>query len=470
MKIRFALFILMVFGFTACRTNQSSDTKTPTKPNIILINIDDLGWGEPSFMGSAFYETPVIDDLSKQGMVFTNAYAAAANCAPSRASLMTGKWTQRHGILTVGSSERGKSVDRRLIPIANKTEIDKKFLLIPELLKKNGYQTIHAGKWHLSHDPLQNGFAINIAGSHAGHPSGYHAPFKNIDLKAEKGERLTGLIMDELIRALETNEEPFFVNYAPYAVHTPIQPVDSLLEKYQAKEKIPGKSNPKYATMIEDVDTNIGRLIAYLKQTDQFKNTVIIFTSDNGGLFFVSNQSPLRAGKGSYYEGGIRVPFFVVWEGKIDSGGTDSTPISNIDIYPTLLEIADIATPIDLILDGNSLYPILSKKEIFETRPMFWHFPVYLQAITKENENRDTKFRTRPGSVVRYGKWKLHHYFEDNALELYDLENDLEEKNNLVKTFPEKTEELFQLLKQWRADTNAPIPTEINPEFVEPTK
>ncbi|WP_190810677.1 sulfatase [Flagellimonas sp. S3867] len=470
MKIKLALIVSLLFAMISCGSKRSSNTSVQTKPNIILINIDDLGWGEPSFMGSTFYETPIIDNLSKQGMVFTNAYAAAANCAPSRASLMTGKWTQRHGILTVGSSERGKSEDRKLIPVANSTDIDKKFLLLPQLLKQNGYHTIHAGKWHLSDDPMQNGFASNIGGSHAGHPSGYHAPFKNIDIVANDGERLTGLIMDKLIQALEKNGEPFFVNYAPYAVHTPIQPVDSLLEKYQTKEKIQGKSNPKYATMIEDVDTNIGKLITHLKRTDQFKNTIIIFTSDNGGLFFVSNQHPLRAGKGSYYEGGIRVPFFVVWEGKIANGSKDSTPVSNMDIYPSLLEMADIDVPIDLNLDGKSLYPVVSKKETFETRPLFWHFPVYLQAITKENENRDPKFRTRPGSVIRYGKWKLHHYFEDDALELYNLEDDIGEKNNLAKNLPKKTEELYKLLKQWRADTNAPIPTEDNPEYLESTK
>ncbi|MGW9684891.1 sulfatase [Flagellimonas sp. 2504JD1-5] len=470
MKIKLTLYTVSVLLVMSCGTRQSSDTTIQPKPNIILINIDDLGWGEPSFMGSAFYETPVIDNLSKQGLIFTNAYAAAANCAPSRASLMTGKWTQRHGILTVGSSERGKSADRKMIPIVNKTDIDEKFLLIPELLKENGYHTIHAGKWHLSDNPLQNGFAVNIAGSHAGHPSGYNAPFKNIALKAEKGERLTGLIMDELIQTLEKNKEPFFVNYAPYAVHTPIQPVTSLLGKYETKEKIPGKSNPKYATMIEDVDSNIGKLISYLKQTDRFKNTIIIFTSDNGGLFFVSNQHPLRAGKGSYYEGGIRVPFFMVWEGKIERGNTNSTPISNIDIYPTLLEMAEIGPPGDLILDGNSLWPILSKQEVLESRPLFWHFPVYLQAVVGQNENRDPKFRTRPGSVVRYGKWKLHHYFEDDALELYNLEDDLGEKHNMVDTFPEKAEELYQLLEQWRADTNAPIPTETNPEYQQPTR
>ncbi len=469
MRIKIVIFVNIFFGLVGCQTSQPSNTSAQTKPNIIIINIDDMGWGEPSYMDGDFYETPTIDALSKQGTIFTNAYAAAANCAPSRASLMTGKWTQRHGIFTVGSSERGKSKDRKLIPTVNKTNISEEFLLIPELLKKNGYHTIHAGKWHLSDNPLQNGFDTNIGGSHAGHPSSYYAPYKNLDITAPKGERLTGVIMDRLIDSIKNKDKPFFVNYAPYAVHTPIQPIDSLLEKYQTKEKIEGRSNPKYATMIEDVDTNIGKLISFLKQTDRLKNTIIIFTSDNGGLFYVSNQHPLRSGKGSYYEGGIRVPFFIIWEGKIDKSKVDKTPISHLDIYPTLLEIADIGAPGDLILDGKSLHPILLKKEVLETRPLFWHFPVYLQAITKENENRDPKFRTRPGSVVQYGKWKLHHYFEDNALELYNLEDDLGERNNLAKAMPEKAEELLELLEIWRADTNAPIPNEINEAYQEST-
>ena len=465
------LIAAIVLGLAGCQTKKPSNTNNEigAKPNIIIINIDDIGWPEPSFMGNTYYETPNIESLSEQGLIFSNAYAAAANCAPSRASLMTGMWTQRHGIFTVGSSERGKSKDRKLIPIANTIDISKAFLLLPELLKKNGYHTIHAGKWHLSNDPLQNGFVQNIGGSHAGHPRSYYPPYKNVAIKAKKGERLTGVIMDRLIGAMEKSPKPLFINYAPYAVHTPIQPIDSLLGKYESKEKIKGKgNNPGYATMIEDLDTNIGKLVAYLKQTNTLKNTLIIFTSDNGGLFSVSNQHPLRAGKGSYYEGGIRVPFFVVWEGKIKKRTVDSMPISHLDIYPTLLDVAGIEAPADLMLDGKSLYQVLTKNKTFEIRPLFWHFPIYLQAVAKENENRDPKFRTRPGSVVRYGNWKLHHYFEDNALELYNLEEDLGESNNLANTFPGKAKELLNILETWQRDTNAPIPKEINDAYQKP--
>ncbi len=426
-----------------------------------------MGWRDTSFTGSPFYETPNIDALSKKGMIFTNGYAAAANCAPSRASLMTGQWTQRHGILTVGNSERGESVDRKLIPIVNKTTLSNSFLLLPEVFKDNGYTTCHAGKWHISDDPRDKGFDINIGGSHAGHPNSYYPPYKNVDVKAVEGKRLTDVIMDSTISFVKNVQDPFFINYAPYAVHTPIQPVPTLVEKYRKKPVSPGQGNVDYATMIENLDQNIGRLLKVLKKSGKLKNTLIVFTSDNGGLFAISNQHPLRAGKGSYYEGGIRVPFFFVWEGKIKGNQKKDIPISNLDIYPTLLEITGITKPEAYTLDGHSLANMLLKNKELKEHPLFWHFPVYLQAVVAKNENRDSKFRTRPGSAVRYGKWKLHHYFEDDGIELYDLENDIGERNNLAKTQPEKVNYLLEMLNEWRKKTNAPIPYESNAEYRE---
>ena len=436
-----------------------------SKPNILIINIDDMGWKDVSFAGAPFYETPNIDALCNKGMRFVNGYAAAANCAPSRASLMTGKWTQRHGIFTVGNSDRGKSKDRKLIPIANTTILPDNFLILPQIFKSNGFATCHAGKWHITENPLEKGFDVNIGGSYAGHPFSYYPPYKNVDLKAAKGERLTDVVMNGAVDFIKNTEEPFFINYSPYAVHTPIQPVPSLIEKYRKKTVSSGQSNVDYATMIENLDDNIGRLIKALEVTDKLKNTFIVFTSDNGGLFAVSNQHPLRAGKGSYYEGGIRVPFFFVWDGKIVGSQKNETPISNLDIFPTLLEVAGIEMP-EEESDGQSLLPILVKDKEWDDRPLFWHFPIYLQAITDKNENRDMKFRTRPGSVMRYGKWKLHHYFEDDALELYNLEDDLGEQHNLVDAEPEKAKELFEMLQEWRVRTDASIPTEENPEFI----
>ncbi|WP_232829211.1 sulfatase [Aureibaculum luteum] len=455
-------FFIIIFS---CKKNESQEKERSTKPNIVLINIDDLGWRDVSFMGNDFFETPNIDALSKEGMVFTNGYASAANCAPSRANLMTGQWPQRHGIYTVGNSDRGKSKFRKLIPTKNITTLADRFLTLPEVLKNNGYSTCHAGKWHLTDNPLDNGFEINIGGSHVGHPSSYYPPYKNVALEAEEGKRLTDLIMDKTIDFLRTNNRPFFLNYSPYSVHTPIQPVKELVGKYKNKVSIQGHNNADYASMIENLDANIGRLISILKKTGELKNTFIVFTSDNGGLYSVSKQHPLRAGKGSYYEGGIRVPFFFVWPDKIKRNEKSEELISNLDLYPTILEVANIEKPKDKILDGHSLIKLLKQKQTKLDRSLFWHFPVYLQAVVKINENRDAKFRTRPGSVVRKGNWKLHHYFEDNTLELFNLENDVGEQNNLVYKKPDIVKELLVLLNNWREKTNAPVPKELNLEY-----
>ena len=467
---KYALLILLCSLCIQCKENEKQPSQIQLKTNIVLINIDDLGWRDLGYMGSRFFETPNIDTLATMGMVFDNGYAAAANCAPSRASLMTGQWLQRHGIYTVGSSERGKSVDRRLIPTTNTTTLPSSKQILPEILRQNGYSTCHAGKWHLTDNPLENGFDVNIGGSHAGHPSSYYPPYKNVALEAEEGQRLTDLIMDKTIDFIKNTKSPFFINYAPYAVHTPIQPVKELIGKYKDKQPSKGQDNVNYATMIENMDHNIGRLIQGLKDSGHFDNTFIVFTSDNGGLFKVSNQHPLRAGKGSYYEGGIRVPFFFVWKGNIKENGHHELPISNLDLLPTVLEIARVTPPENLTLDGQNLAPILVQEGSLEERPLFWHFPVYLQAVMKENENRDPKFRTRPGSVIRYGKWKLHHYFEDNGLELYDLEQDLGETTNLAQREPEKVKELLSMLEAWRARTNAPVPTTLNPDYKAPSE
>jgi arylsulfatase A-like enzyme len=452
-----SLFVL----FNACKV----DKETIAKPNIILINIDDLGYKDLGFMGSEYYNTPHIDALAKSGMIFTNGYAAAANCAPSRASIMTGKWTTRHGIYTVGSSERGESKYRKLIPTVNTVTLAKNHSVLPGILQRNGYQTIHAGKWHLSDSPLDYGFDINIGGGHNGHPKSYYPPYGNVQLKNSGKEYLTDLIMEYTIESLDSISQPFFLNYAPYAVHTPIHPVDSLLTKYTSKAAWKGQNNPKYASMIENLDRNIGMLVSTLKRNELYDNTFIVFTSDNGGLYGITQQQPLRAGKGSYYEGGIREPFFFVWEGNIKASSKNDVPITHLDLFPTLLQVAEIETEIHAA-DGINLVPLLRQKVTNIERPLFWHFPIYLQAYNvHNNENRDSLFRTRPGSVIRKGNWKLHFYFENDEMELYNLADDISERNNLVETHPKKVEELLAQLKTWWKGTNAPIPRERNPEY-----
>lgn len=437
-----------------------------SKPNIILINIDDLGWRDVGFMGSEYYETPVLDRLSTKGMIFTNAYAAAANCAPSRACMLSGNWAPRHGIYTVGSSERGKSENRKLIPIPNNVTLSDQVLIFPEVLKSAGYSTCIAGKWHLSEDPTKRGFDVNIGGTHAGNTNSFYPPYGNVPLTPPtKDYYLTNLIMDKTLEFIKSvKSQPFFLYYSPYAVHVPIHPVKNLLPKYRNKAEWNGQKNAEYATMVENVDTQIGRLIDLLERRGKLDNTFILFTSDNGGVYGITKQWPLRAGKGSLYEGGIREPMFVVWKDKVAEGTKSEIPVTSIDFFPTILEVAGITPPADKVLDGKSLLPVLTGKGKIGERPLFWHTPVYLEGGNRETQ--DAVFRTRPVSVVRYGEWKLLQYFENSDLELYNLNNDIGEKKNLVSENPQKTKELLNVLEKWRKETNAPVPVQLNPGYI----
>jgi arylsulfatase A-like enzyme len=445
-----------------------AEAQEPLKPNIILINVDDMGWRDTGFMGSGFYETPNLDALAARGVVFTNAYAAASNCAPSRACLITGQWSPRHGIYTVDSSERGKSSDRRLIPTPNNTELSGHHVILPEVLKEGGYITCHAGKWHLSNDLLAAGFDVNIGGGHAGNPGSYYPPYTLVPLEAPSdGYHLTTLIMDKILELLRNNgDQPFFLNYWPYAVHTPVEPVKELLARYKGKKPVGGHSNAAYATMIEHLDRQIGRLLILLEQTGKSQNTFILFTSDNGGHYGITRQYPLRSGKGSYYEGGIRVPMLACWPGKIRAGVVTDVPVTHLDIYPTLLEVAGIETGNETVLDGNCLLPLLEGTGEIAERPLFWHFPVYLEAYLREGDpTQDPLFRTRPGSAVRLGDWKLIEYFEYGDLELYNLSEDIGETRNQAASNIEKLTGLHNILKAWRKGINAPVPAELNPGF-----
>ena len=456
------LIIITTIILCSCTIEQKE-----TPPNILLINIDDMGWRDVGFMGSEYYETPNLDALAADGMIFTQAYASASNCAPSRACMMSGQWTPRHGIYTVTNSDRGKSKDRKIIPTTNNEYIPENNVLLPQVLKDAGYVTCHAGKWHLSDDPCQNGFDVNIGGSHAGNPGSYYPPYKNVPSLTPPSDDyyLTNLVMDKTLEFLRSvGDKPFFMYYSPYAVHTPIHPVKSLLSKYEGKAEWNGQNNAKYATMVENLDTQIGRMIELLKETGKLKNTFILFISDNGGVYKITKQWPLRAGKGSYYEGGIREPMFAYWQGKIPKGTKSSIPVTNLDFYPTVLEVAGISKPDNKMLDGESIVPVLTENATMAERPLYWHFPIYLQGGNKETQ--DPLFRTRPGSAIRLGDWKLIQYFENNDIELYNLKDDIGEKNNLADSSPEKVKELLDRLDKWRDETNAPVPTQLNPDYV----
>jgi arylsulfatase A-like enzyme len=437
------------------------------KPNIIYINADDLGWMDLSCQGSTYYETPNIDRLAKQGMRFTDAYAPAANCAPSRAACMSGMYTPRHGVYTVGSSERGKSKDRKLIPTKNTTMLDDSVVTMADALKAAGYATIHLGKWHVGKDPCTQGFDINIGGSHEGGPyrGKYISPYTYPNCEQEAaGEYLTDRLGTEAISFINAHQDkPFFMYLSTFAIHTPFEPKPEQLAHFEAKSGSDAHKNAMYAATIKALDENVGRVMDELDKLGLAENTLMLFTSDNGGVYKFSRQWPLRAGKGAYYEGGIREPLVVRWPGTIKAGSECSVPVIGIDFFPTFLDVADAPVPEGTVLDGVSLMPLLTGAESIKDRALYWHFPIYLQA--GNSETRDPLFRTRPGSVIRYGDWKLHEYFEDGALELFNLNDDLGEKNNLAASHPEKVRELHEMLKAWHKEMDAPIPTELNPEY-----
>jgi arylsulfatase A-like enzyme len=433
-----------------------------------------MGWRDLGCCGSTYYETPNIDRLASQGMIFTDAYSCGPNCAPTRASLMSGQYTPRHGIVTVGNSDRGPAHLRKLIPIENKTVLDAKITTIAEALKPAGYVSASMGKWHLGNDPghgpVGQGFDLNVGGYEAGHPRSYFSPYKNPELMdGPEGEYLTDRLTDEALKFIEANrDKPFFLYLPHYAVHTPIRAKKDMITKYKAKQPSNGQGNPTYAAMIESTDQGVGRIMAKLDKLGLTDETIVIFSSDNGGVGGykelgikggeITSNAPLRGGKGMLYEGGIRVPMFVRWPGVVKPGSRCDAPVITIDFYPTLLEIAGTPRPAKQVLDGRSIVPLLKGAGSLKRQAIFWHFPAYLQGS-------GGTWRTTPAGAVRQGKWKLLEFFENGRLELYNLERDIGEKNDLARISPEKTKKLHNLLRNWRKSVSARVPTELNSEY-----
>ena len=437
------------------------------KPNVLLIVVDDLGWSDVGYNNpKGVFNTPNINALAENGAVFTDAYAGAANCAPSRAVLMSGQFTPRHGIYTVSPSTRGHKKTRKIIPEPNTKFLRENITTMAEMFKKNKYTTGHFGKWHLGDDPKTQGFDHNVAGNKKGHPSTYFSPY-NLPFISDgpTGEYLTNRITTEAIDWMKSvKKAPFFAYIPYYTVHTPLQAIASIKAKYIGQPGIRNEKHATYAAMVEIMDNNIGRILKSLKDMGIDENTLVVFTSDNGGIRSISYQDPLRAGKGSYYEGGTRVPLIVSWPKKI-APDTYDYPVINADFYPTFANTIK-AKPDNHLLDGVDLSSLLYQQKELPERTLFWHFPIYLQDYNSQaDQSRDPLFRTRPGSTMRKGKWKLHHYFEDNAFELYDLDNDLGEHVNLASYLPETLATLKQELNEWRKRTNAPVPSELNSDY-----
>lgn len=440
------------------------------RPNILFILLDDFGWRDTGYMGSDFYETPNIDRLASEGMIFSDAYSAAANCAPARACLLSGQYTPRHEIYNVGTEPRGKAKHRRLEHIGGKDVLDPSTVTWAHQLQKAGYVTACMGKWHLSDDPIPYGFDINIGGTHSGSPpQGYYPPHRDAPGlgAAPDDEYLTDRLSDEAVSFIRDNRNKNWALYLThFAVHTPLDARKDLVGKYQAKQKGELHNHVAMATMIEAVDQGIGRIQATLDELGLTDNTVVVFYSDNGGYGPATDMKPLKGYKGTYYEGGIRVPFFVKWPAAVKPGTRCSEPVTGVDIYPTLCEIAGATVPVNQPADGISLVPLLNgTKTTFGERPIFWHFPAYLQAYQVTDEQRDPLFRSRPCSIMRSGPWKLHQYFESGDLELYNLQDDIGETKNLSVSHPEKVQELNGVLENWRKAVDAPVPVSLNPAF-----
>lgn len=445
------------------------------QPNILLIFLDDFGWKDTTYMGSDFYETPQIDRLAKGGMVFTNAYSCAANCAPARASLLSGQYTPRHQIYNVGTTPRGKSKHRRLEHIPGVKTLDPKLRTWAHQLKAAGYTTATMGKWHLSDDPLPYGFDLNIGGTHSGGPPrGYYPPHgKAPNLgNAPPDEYVTDRLSSEACKFITANKDrPWMLYLTHFAVHTPIQAKKELVAKYEAKE--PGRihHNVKMATMIQAVDDGVGEIVRTLNELSIRDKTVIMFYSDNGGYGPATDMDPLKGYKGTYYEGGIRVPFFVNWPGVVQADSTNPEPITGVDMFPTLCEISGAALPRGQIGDGVSLVALFQGKvanlnQDGRPRSLFWHFPAYLQSYQSVvDEQRDPLFRSRPCSVIRTGHWKLIEYFELGDVELYDLRSDIGETKNVAADNVSVVNQMITQLRAWQTETNAAIPSAPNPEF-----
>ncbi len=452
----------------SCAQLKSGRSPGKKRPNFVFILIDDMGWMDLGCMGSQYYETPNIDRLAREGMTFTSAYANAPNCAPTRASLLSGQYTPRHGIYTVGSPERGKTQFRKLIPIKNKTTLDSKVVILAEALKASGYVCGSIGKWHLGDDPelgpLGQGFDHNIGGGRFGHPpAGYNSPYKLPNLEeAPVGEYLTDRLTDEALAFIEMKKDnPFFLYLPHYAVHTPIQAKKEITAKYRDKDAWEGQNNANYAAMIESTDQGVGRILGKLDELDLARNTVVFFFSDNGGHGTITSMKPLRGSKGMLYEGGIREPMIVRWPGRVQAGTTSDVPVIGIDFYPTILELAGARKPDGHVLDGESLAPLMLGEGTPERDALYWHFPAYLEAY----KGMKGHWRTTPAGAIRQGDWKLLEFFEDGRLELYNLKQDIGEQHDQAAKRPDMLKKLHQRLLSWRKSINAPVPVEKNPQY-----
>jgi arylsulfatase A-like enzyme len=450
--------VRLLTGLMALLLAFSAAYATPRPLNVIFILVDDWGWTDLGCYGSKFYETPNLDRLARQGARFTQAYSACTVCSPTRAAVMTGKYPGR---LHITDWIKGHVMPQAKLKVPDWTMyLPLEEITIAESLKPAGYATASIGKWHLGSEafwPDKQGFDINLGGCDKGQPPSYFSPYKISTLKdGPEGEFLTDRESAEACKFMEQNRErPFFIYMPHHAVHTPLMAKKDIIAKYQAKVK-PGmlQSNATYAGLVESVDDSVGRIMKQLETLKLDDRTVIFITGDNGGLVLrnITSNVPLRAGKGSTYEGGVRVPLIVKWPGVTKPGMVIDTPVMSIDYHPTIQEIAGVTARADQGMDGESIVPLLKGAPALKRNTLYWHYPHYHPG------------GATPYSAVREGDWKLIEFFEDNHVELYNLKADLGEQNDLAAKESKRAEALRAKLHAWRASVGAQVPTP-NPDY-----
>ena len=446
-------------------------------PNVVLFIVDDLGWRDFGCYGSPLHQTPCIDQLTSEGVRFDQAYAAGCSCSPTRASLMTGKYPARLRMTSITEKHLGNRApdDSRLLPPPTLPHLPLEETTIAEALSTKGYRSCLVGKWHLGEEdygPLGHGFDVAIAPPHRGMPKSYFWPAwkGNPNMPGDfDGEYLTDRLAEEASQFIEQNQEaPFFLALSFHSVHVPIEAKADKVAKYKEILKQGSTAeyqhrNPHYAGMVESVDEGIGKVLETLEECDLEENTLVILISDNGGLVHKSHaghhtpatsNEPLRSGKGLLYEGGIRVPLVMKWPGKIEPQSTSSSLAISNDIFPTILEAAEVESLESLSHDGMSLLSLLKDKETAtDERSLFWHYPHF------------SSMGGRPSGAIRKGSWKLVEHFETNRLELFNLESDIGEAHDLSKAYPEKLSELHRSLEEWRNGISAGMPERPNLKY-----
>lgn len=464
------LLTATIAGF--CCTTEHAAAAKPDPLNVVLILIDDLGWNDLGCYGSDYYRTPNIDALAADGMRMTDGYAACNVCSPTRAAIMTGKYPARLLLTQWLPSGRWNATGNRMREGRYVSNLPLEEVTIAEALREAGYRTAFMGKWHLGTEtyyyPEHQGFDLNVAGRDYGAPGSYFYPFegswkipttgkilqKESPLSGKDGDYLVDRLAQEAEAFIrDTADQPFFLMLSHYAVHAPLQAKPDRIERFEKVPKNKRQGKPAYAAMVESVDDSVGRVRRTLQELNLDDRTLVIFTSDNGGFAKATDNSPLRANKGSNYEGGLRVPVIIKWPGVTKPGSVSNVPTISTDFYPTILAATGQAQRPHQHRDGENLEPVLSGEGELQRQALYWHYPHYNQHP-----------QSFPSGVVRFGNWKLIEAYETGEVSLYDLANDLGETEDLAERQPKKASQLQAMLQAWREEVGAD-PMRPNPQF-----